>query len=124
MIELENMGRAARQAARQMARASDAVRRQTLAALVDELDRQEAPILAANAQDIAGAQAAGLTPALIDRLTLTPARLKSIAADVCTVAELPDPVGTRFDERILPNGLRVHRQRVPLGVLGVIYESR
>ena len=124
MIELESMGRAARQAARQLARASDAVRRQALAALVDELGRQQASILAANADDVAAGQAAGLTPALIDRLTLTPARLQGIAQDVCTVAELPDPVGTRFDERTLPNGLRVRRQRVPLGVLGVIYESR
>jgi glutamate-5-semialdehyde dehydrogenase len=124
MIELEGMGRAARQASRQLARATDAVRRQALAVLVDELARQQAAILEANAQDITAAEAAGLTPALIDRLTLTPARLKGIAEDVCVVAELPDPVGTRFDVRTLPNGLRVHRQRVPLGVLGVIYESR
>ncbi len=124
MIELETMGRSARQAARQLARASNAVRRQVLAALADELARRQNTLLAANAQDIAAAQAAGLTPALIDRLTLTPARLQTMAEDVCTVAGLPDPVGTRFDERTLPNGLRVHRQRVPLGVLGVIYEAR
>ena len=124
MIELETMGRHARQAARQLARASDSVRRQALAALAGELACQETELLAANARDIAAAQAAGLTPALIDRLTLTPERLKAMAEDVGTVADLPDPVGTRFDERTLPNGLRVHRQRVPLGVLGVIYESR
>ena len=124
MIELEQMGRAARQAARALARASDAVRRQALAALVEALASQQAGILAANAEDVAAAQTNGLTPALIDRLTLTPARLQGIADDVCTVANLPDPIGTRFDERTLPNGLRVRRQRVPLGVLGVIYESR
>jgi glutamate-5-semialdehyde dehydrogenase len=124
MIELESMGRAARQAARQLARASDAVRRQALSAVAEELARQQGALLAANAQDVAAAHAGGLTPALIDRLTLTPARLNAVAADVCTVAGLPDPIGTRFDERTLPNGLRVRRQRVPLGVLGVIYESR
>lgn len=124
MIELESMGKAAKQAARHMARASDAVRRQALAGVVAALARQQDAILEANARDVAAAQANGLTPALVDRLTLTPARLKGITADVVTVAELPDPVGTRFDERTLPNGLRVRRQRVPLGVLGVIYESR
>lgn len=124
MIDLETMGRAARQAARQLARATNVVRRQALAAMAQELDRRQAVILAANVEDIIAAEAAGLAPALIDRLTLTPARLKGIALDVGVVADLPDPVGTRFDERSLPNGLRVHRQRVPLGVLGVIYESR
>ena len=124
MIDLETMGRSARHAARQLARATNDVRRHALAALVEELARQQDAILDANAQDVAAGQGAGLTPALIDRLTLNPARLKAIAADVCVVADLPDPVGTRFDERTLPNGLRVHRQRVPLGVLGVIYESR
>lgn len=124
MIELDRMGRRARQASRVLARAGDAVRRQALAGLVEALTHQQAAILAANAEDVAAAEANGLTPALIDRLTLTPARLKSIAADVGTVANLSDPVGTRFDERTLPNGLRVRRQRVPLGVLGVIYEAR
>src|SRR6185369_7851286 len=94
------------------------------AALADGLEREHADILAANAHDVAAAGAAGLSAALIDRLTLTPARLRGIAADVRVVAALPDPLGERFDERTLPNGLRVRRQRVPLGVLGVIYESR
>lgn len=124
MIDLAAMGRAARQAAASLARASNAARCQALEALAAGLAEQQAEILAANRADVAAAQAAGLSPALIDRLTLTPARLQAMAADVRVVAALPDPLGTRFDERKLPNGLRVRRQRVPLGVLGVIYESR
>lgn len=124
MIDLKAMGQAARQAARQLALSSDADRRRTLEALAIALEADQAEILAANQTDVVAARDAGLTAALIDRLTLTPARLKAIAADVRTVAELPDPLGTRYDERTLPNGLRVHRQRVPIGVLGVIYESR
>jgi len=118
------MGRQARQAARQMALIPDADRRRALEALAARLGAQQAAITAANQQDIAAGREAGLTPALIDRLTLNPARLQSMADDVRTVAALPDPLGTRFDERTLPNGLRVRRQRVPIGVLGVIYESR
>ena len=123
-MDLNNMGRQARQAARQMALKSDADRRAALALLADALVTQQAVIQAANQQDVEAARQAGLTPALIDRLTLTPARLQGMADDVRTVAALPDPLGTRFDERTLPNGLRVRRQRVPIGVLGVIYESR
>ena len=123
-MDLNAMGRQARQAARQMALTPDGDRRHALEALAAGLGVQQAAIEAANQLDVAAGQAAGLTPALIDRLTLTPARLQSMADDVHTVADLPDPLGTRFDERTLPNGLRVRRQRVPIGVLGVIYESR
>ncbi len=123
-MNLNAMGQAARQAARQMAQAADTDRRRALEALAAGLSERQSAILEANQQDVAAARAAGLTPALVDRLTLTPARLQSMAADVRTVAALPDPLGTRFDERTLPNGLRVRRQRVPIGVLGVIYESR
>jgi glutamate-5-semialdehyde dehydrogenase len=123
-MDLIAMGQSARQAARQMALASDADRRRALEALAVYLGAQQAAILEANRQDVAAAQAAGLAPALVDRLTLTPARLQGMAADVRGVADLPDLLGTRFDERVMPNGLRVHRQRVPIGVLGVIYESR
>src|SRR5436305_2180036 len=123
-MDLTAMGQAARQAARRMALASDADRRRALEVLATGLAAEQAAILEANRQDVAAARAEGLTPALVDRLTLTPARLLGMAADTRTVARLPDPLGTRFDERTLPNGLRVHRQRVPIGVLGVIYESR
>ena len=123
-MDLNAMGRQARQAARQMALTADAGRRRALEALAAGLGEHQAAIEAANRQDIDAGREAGLTPALIDRLTLTPARLRGMADDVRTVAALPDPLGTRFDERTLPNGLRVRRQRVPIGVLGVIYESR
>src|SRR5690349_17788029 len=119
-MDLIAMGRQARQAARRMALASDADRQRALAALAEGLAAQQAAIEAANQQDVAAASQSGLTLALVDRLTLTPARLQGMAADVRTVAALPDPLGTRFDERTLPNGLRVRRQRVPIGVLGVI----
>ncbi|MBL8095139.1 MAG: glutamate-5-semialdehyde dehydrogenase, partial [Anaerolineales bacterium] len=81
-------------------------------------------VLAANAEDVDAARAAGREPWLVDRLTLTPARLDAIVADVRGLALLADPVGETFDATTLDNGLKLHRQRVPLGVLGVIYEAR
>jgi glutamate-5-semialdehyde dehydrogenase len=83
-----------------------------------------AEVLSANARDIESAEEAGLAPALIDRLRLSEAGLIAIAGDVRKVAELTDPVGSTFDHKVLPNGLQVHKQRIPLGVLAVIYESR
>jgi glutamate-5-semialdehyde dehydrogenase (EC 1.2.1.41) len=81
-------------------------------------------VLAANAIDVAAGRDAGLSPALIDRMTLTPHRLEAIAADTRAVARLPDPVGERFDATVLGNGLRVHKRPVPLGVVSLIYEAR
>ena len=81
-------------------------------------------ILAANATDVAKATAAGLTPALLDRLRLDPSRIAAMADGVATVARLADPVGTIIDETIRPNGLVLRRVRVPIGVIGIIYESR
>ena len=99
MLDLNAMGVAARQAARTLALSSDASRRQALAVLADGLEREQTDILAANAQDIAAAGTTGLSAALIDRLTLTPARLRGIAADVRVVAALPDPLGERLRRR-------------------------
>jgi len=121
---LTEMGQRARAAARQLARATTEQKDKTLLALADALLAGQDMILAANAQDVEAGQAAGLTPALIDRLTLNPKRLSGIASDLRSVAALPDPVGEAYDATTLPNGLKIHRQRVPLGVLGVIYESR
>jgi len=92
--------------------------------LADVLISQQDEILEANAKDIALGQKTGLTPALIDRLRLTESGLKSMASDLHKVAQLEDPVGSQFDRQVLPNGLCVHKQRVPIGVLAVIYESR
>jgi len=81
-------------------------------------------VLEANGSDVAAARAAGMSDALIDRLTLTEERLEGLSRDLCRLSELPDPVGECFDQTVLPNGLKLWKRRVPLGVLGVIYESR
>jgi glutamate-5-semialdehyde dehydrogenase len=107
-----------------MARASTETKNTALRALAEGVMAEAPAILAANARDVSAGQAGGLSEALMDRLTLNEKRLSGIAADVRALAELPDPVGETFDDGVLPNGLRVRRQRVPLGVLGVIYESR
>lgn len=121
---LEEMGKQARQAFRSMSRATTAQKNKALSTLADRLEKEATPILNANAQDVAEGQKAGLTPALIDRLALDPSRLKGIAAELRQTVSLEDPVGERFDETVLPNGLKLYKQRVPLGVLGVIYEAR
>jgi glutamate-5-semialdehyde dehydrogenase len=121
MIEL---GKRARAASRIMAKAPTDKKNKALAELADILGKDRQPILDGNARDVAAAKTAGLAEGLIDRLTLTPARLDGIAADLRKVIDLPDPVGERYDVSTRPSGLRLWRQRVPLGVLGVIYESR
>jgi glutamate-5-semialdehyde dehydrogenase len=124
LMDLNLLGKRAKAASRQLAAASRDVKDAALLAIADALAAHESAILAANAQDIADAQNNGLSAALIDRLTLNPARLAAIAADVRSVADLPDPVGNEFDAQILPNGLNVRKRRTPIGVLGVIYEAR
>ncbi|MBE2235060.1 MAG: glutamate-5-semialdehyde dehydrogenase, partial [Anaerolinea sp.] len=119
-----SLGQRAKAAGRLLARASTAQKNAALQAIADGLERDQAPILAANGLDVADGQAAGLSPALLDRLLLDEERLAGIAADTRSVAALPDPVGQEFDGRVLPNGLRIARRRTPLGVLGVIYEAR
>lgn len=121
MIEL---GQRAKAAARLLARATTEQKNAALAALADQLMARGADILEANALDVEAAKANGLSAALIDRLLLNEQRLSGIAADQRSVTTLPDPVGEVFEASTLPNGLQVHKQRVPLGVLGVIYEAR
>lgn len=121
---MREMGRKARAAARVMATLPTEARNRALDALARMLEESRAGVLEANGRDVAFARAAGLDIALIDRLTLDGARLGALARDVRALERLPDPVGERFDATVLPNGLRLCRQRVPLGVLGVIYESR
>lgn len=107
-----------------MARSTSEQKDALLSCLADELLAASDKILEANSQDVSQAQANGTSGSLLDRLTLTEARLEGVVADLRNVISLPDPVGERFDEKTLPNGLQVRKQRVPLGVLGVIYEAR
>jgi glutamate-5-semialdehyde dehydrogenase len=122
--ELLAMGRAAREAARRMARLSTAVRDRALRNIAEGLKGRGKAVLEANDKDMAAGRRAGLSEALLDRLLLTPDRLAEMAAGVLAVEALPDPVGEEFDARTLANGLVVSRRRVPLGVIGAIYESR
>lgn len=121
---LDALGQAAKAAAHELAIAPTASKNRALAAIADELEAQSAVILAANAKDIAAARAAGTNEAMLDRLLLTEARLAGIVSDVRKVISLDDPVGSELDCRMLENGLRLSRRRVPIGVIGVIYEAR
>ncbi|HLF90690.1 MAG TPA: glutamate-5-semialdehyde dehydrogenase [Anaerolineales bacterium] len=123
-MNLTQLGKQARHAFTKISRTSSETRRNTVLAIADQLEQCFDAIQTANQQDISLAQAGGMRESLIDRLTLTESRLHGLVGDVRTLAGLPDPIGETFDARTLPNGLRIHRQRVPLGVLGVIYESR
>lgn len=118
------MGKAAKDAAFELATASTAQKNQALAIIADELEAKSAAILAANAKDIELGREAGLTDALLDRLLLNEERLTGIANDVRNVISLNDPVGSEIDSKVLENGMSLSRRRVPLGVVGVIYEAR
>ena len=122
--ELVDKGARARKASGALAKISSYVKDQALNRIADGLKARQEEILAANEQDLEAGRQAGLGDALMDRLLLDPARLEGVAADVRSVAALPDPIGETFDMREMPNGLRVGKRRVPLGVIGAIYESR
>ncbi|MBC6556215.1 glutamate-5-semialdehyde dehydrogenase [Citrobacter braakii] len=121
---LEKMGIAAKAASYKLALLSSREKNRVLETIADELEAQTESILSANVQDVEQARANGLSDAMLDRLTLTPARLKAIADDVRQVCHLADPVGQVIDGGLLDSGLRLERRRVPLGVIGVIYEAR
>ncbi|MBT0461822.1 glutamate-5-semialdehyde dehydrogenase [Morganella morganii] len=121
---LEQMGKAAKAASWALAQLSGKQKNQALTRIADLLEQNSAPILAANESDIAKAREQGTSEAMLDRLLLTQARLESIAADVRKVCQLADPVGEVIDGGVLESGLRLERRRVPLGVVGVIYEAR
>ncbi|MGU3809992.1 glutamate-5-semialdehyde dehydrogenase [Vibrio diabolicus] len=123
-MDLTNMGKAAKDAAFELATASTAQKNQALAIIADELEANSVAILAANAKDIELGREAGLTDALLDRLLLNEERLTTIANDVRNVISLNDPVGSEIDSKVLENGMSLSRRRVPLGVVGVIYEAR
>lgn len=121
---MRTLGRQAREAARLLARASTAQKTQALLAAAAAIRAHSRQILAANARDMEAAQTRNLSAALLDRLALDAKRVEAMAAGIEAVAELPDPVGTVIAEWMRPNGLRIQRVRVPLGVIGIIYESR
>ena len=124
MEELEVKAQAAKAASRKLARSSTGVKNKALLNIADKLLAREEEVLSANRQDYKEAEAGGMSPAMLDRLLLNPSRIAGMAQDVRAVASLPDPVGEVFDMRTLPNGLQIGRRRVPLGVIGTVYESR
>jgi len=124
VTDLQQMGQAARAASRQLATLKTDAKNAALRAIADELEAQAAHILAQNALDIADGEARGLSPALLDRLLLNEKRLAALAADTRHIVSLPDPVGAEIAGRVLPNGMRLAKRRIPIGVIGVIYEAR
>ena len=122
--EIHEIGERARKAARLLGGLGADAKNKALFAMADTILARQAEILAANARDLEAGRAAGLSEPLLERLTLSGPRLAGIAADVRSVAGLHDPVGESFDASTLPNGLRISKRRVPIGVIGAIYESR
>jgi glutamate-5-semialdehyde dehydrogenase len=124
IAELEAKGRAAKAAAHRLAYLSTDIKNKALNNISHDLLTKKDEILTANQTDYKEAEASGMSAAMLDRLMLNSSRLEAIARDVLTVAALPDPVGEIFDMRTQPNGLQIGKKRVPLGVIGAIYESR
>ncbi len=121
---MTRLGQAAREASRVLARASTAQKNRALQAAAGALDAARPALVAANELDLAAARANGLEPAMVDRLALTPAVIDSMIEGLRQVATLPDPIGEIQGMRYLPSGIQVGKMRVPLGVIGIIYESR
>ena len=124
IADLEAKGQAARAASRRLAYLAADIKNRALEYIAADLISLKTEILAANQKDYAVAEASGMSPALLDRLRLDESRLESIAADTRAVAALPDPIGETFESRTMANGLNISKRRVPLGVIGAIYESR
>jgi glutamate-5-semialdehyde dehydrogenase len=124
MTDLIAMGKAAKAAARRVATLSTKRKNEALLAVAAEIEAQAVTILAQNGLDIEDGRNKGLSDALLDRLLLTEERVARLAADTRKIVDLPDPVGVEMEGKVLPNGLRLSKRRVPIGVLGVIYEAR
>jgi glutamate-5-semialdehyde dehydrogenase len=122
--QMQTIGRQAREASRAIARADTNTKNAALKAIAAAIRRDAATLLAANAEDLAAARAAGLEAAMLDRLTLTEKGVAAMAEGVEQVAALPDPVGEISDMAYRPSGIQVGKMRVPLGVIGIIYEAR
>ncbi|MBH9302690.1 glutamate-5-semialdehyde dehydrogenase [Pseudomonas aeruginosa] len=121
---MSRLGRDARAASRLLARAATAQKNRALLAAADALDAARAELSHATEQDLAAGRAKGLEPAMLDRLALTPARIDDMIEGLRQVATLPDPIGEIRDMRYVPSGIQIGKMRVPLGVVGIIYESR
>ncbi len=121
---MTRLGRSAREASRVLARASTAQKNRALQAAARALDAARDELVAANEQDLAQGRANGLDAAMLDRLALTPKVIDSMIEGLRQVAALPDPIGAIRDMRYMPSGIQVGKMRVPLGVVGIIYESR
>ncbi|MFM8657630.1 MAG: glutamate-5-semialdehyde dehydrogenase, partial [Chthoniobacterales bacterium] len=122
--QIEEMGRRARRAARSLALCSTEAKNAALHSMADAIECAEKEIIASNEQDLAAAPGFGLNAAAIDRLKLTPERIRAMAKGVREVALLPDPVGEVIRAWTRPNGLKITKLRVPIGVVGIVYESR
>src|SRR5690606_33493887 len=116
-VDMVEMGKAARLASRSLATLTTAQKNAALAAIAVEIEAQTDAIIAANAQDLADGRAKGLSDAILDRLMLNEKRVKALADDTRKIIDLPDPVGSEYEGRVLPNGLRLSRRRIPIGVL-------
>ncbi|BCG92291.1 glutamate-5-semialdehyde dehydrogenase [Mesorhizobium sp. 131-2-1] len=123
-VLMADIGRRARAAARPLAIATTAAKNAALVAMAEAILRNEQAILEANAIDVSNGEESGLSPSFMDRLKLTPSRVKAMADGIREIAGLKDPVGDVIAEWDRPNGLHIERVRTPLGVIGVIYESR
>ncbi len=121
---MQNVGRRARAASRRLAGATTAEKNNALLQLAAAIRRDKAALIAANALDLDAARAAGLEPAMLDRLALTEKGVDNMAEGVEQVAKLPDPIGEMTDIKYRPTGIQVGKMRVPLGVIGIIYEAR
>jgi glutamate-5-semialdehyde dehydrogenase len=122
--EIAHKGALAKAASRRLATIDSETKNRWLRRVAELLETRQEPVLAANESDCALARQNGQPESFIDRLLLTPERLRGMASDVRQVAALPDPVGEVIEQRTMPNGLVIGRRRVPLGVIGTIYESR
>jgi glutamate-5-semialdehyde dehydrogenase len=121
---VEAKARAAKDAARRLATVGAQTKNDALAAMADALGERQAEILDANARDIANARDRNLAPHMVERLTLNPKRIQGMRDGLLQVRALPDPVGNVISGWRRPNGLQINKVRVPLGVIGIIYESR
>ena len=124
MKTIEDLGRDAKLAARKLAASSGADRRSAIYKIAKALIDSEEEIIAENSKDVSNGKDKGLSEAMLDRLIITPKSLRAMSSDTLKVADLDDPVGERIEMKTMENGLQVGRKRVPLGVIGVIYESR